>query len=278
MQGIIWIASYPKSGNTWMRAFLANLLSDSKEPVPFEEISGLCPGEALKVYYHKFYGPDFPVDNNLEVCRTRTDLQQRLAASSQLPIFLKTHSYLGQANGFDMINTQITLGSIYMVRNPLDVAISAAPHFNVSIDQSIKLMATAHMASQSQGKLVFEKTTDWSTHVRSWTPEGHPNFLVLRYEDMLEDPLSTFGKAVKFLNIKKPQKDVRRAIKNSSFKTLQTMEKAKDFGEKPDHAKSFFRKGSSGQWQDVLTKDQVASIIDTHREQMERFGYIPEGY
>ncbi len=278
MQGIIWIASYPKSGNTWMRAFLANVLSDDKAPVPLKQMTAMCPGEALKTWYRSFYGDDFPVDDNVEVSKRRADVQQRLAATSELPIFLKTHSYLGQANGFDMINGKVTLGAIYIVRNPLDVVISAAPHFNISIDDSIKQLANPHMASRPEEKLVFEKTTDWTTHVKSWTPEGHPNFLVLRYEDMLDEPETAFGKVTKFLNIKKPRRRITRAIENSSFKTLQNLEEKTTFSERPDHAERFFRKGKSGQWQDLLSEEQIKSVVASHREQMERFGYLPEGY
>jgi len=278
MQGIIWLASYPKSGNTWVRAFLTNLLSGSPDPVPLSEMAKLINGENMAIWYRKFLSDDFPIDDDVEVSRNRGLIQYRLAAHAQAMLFLKTHSYLGQAHGHDIFNMDVTRAAIYIVRNPLDVVVSAAPHYNLSIDETIELMANQNMTSEPNDKQVFEKQTDWSTNVRSWTQVPSPSLLVLRYEDLLANPRKHFTKLVRFLNIDVSAKQIQQAIRNSSFKSLKSLEQKQGFAERPDHAKSFFRKGQTGQWRQILTEAQVREIILSHHEQMKRFDYIPKDF
>lgn len=278
MQGIIWLASYPKSGNTWVRAFLTNLLSGEDKPVPFEQMSRLINGESAAMWFRNFFGEDFPIDDEVAVSRNRAGLQYRLAANVQVPIFLKTHSYLGQAYGHDIINMNATRSAIYVIRNPLDVVLSAAPHFNRSIDDTIEMMADEQMRTAPKDNQVFDKVTDWSTHVKSWTQLTNPNLLVLRYEDLLQKPRKYFTKLARFLQLNKSTKEIQRAINNSSFKSLQSLEQKVGFSERSEHAKSFFRKGQTEQWRTALSEAHVRKIIATHHEQMKRFNYVPKDY
>ena len=275
MNGIIWIASYPKSGNTWMRAFLANLIVGGPEPLPLSRITGFVIGEALAGWY-RGAGVD-PADNPA-VARVRSFVQERLAKASERPIFLKTHNYLGEAHGHPLVNMASTQGAIYIVRNPLDVALSAQHHFDKSVDETIDLMARDDNITVASDHLVFEKLTDWSTHVKSWTQFENPQLAVLRYEDLLDSPEDTFGRVAQFLGLPVGQQQLRIAIENASFDALKKQEDADGFSEKPEHADKFFRVGRSGQWRDVLTDKQVGRIIERHYEQMKRFGYLPDGY
>ena len=278
MQGIIWLASYPKSGNTWMRAFLANLFAGENEPVSFDRMSRFIPGEPMLTWYKKILGEDFPVDDPQAVADKRGFIHAKIAQSSQSPVFLKTHSYLGQVLGREVINMGVTVGAIYIVRNPLDVVVSAAPHYNLSIDKTIDMMADEHMQSDTTTKMVYERVTDWSTHVFSWTQTPHPSLLVLRYEDMLDKPLRAFTKVTRFIKLNKSKKGIGQAITNASFKSLKNLETETGFEERPEHSKSFFREGKTEQWRSVLTDDQIKKIIETHYEQMKRFKYIPKDY
>jgi hypothetical protein len=100
----------------------------------------------------------------------------------------------------------------------------------------------------------------------------------MRYEDMLEKPLSTFGGLVKFLGIDAPRARIERAIKLSSFRVLQEQERRHGFRERSPVAAAFFREGKAGQWRKALSREQAAAIVAAHRPQMERFGYVPEGF
>ena len=115
-------------------------------------------------------------------------------------------------------------------------------------------------------------------NVYSWTRKENPSLFVMRYEDMLVNPLKEFGKLIRFLRIRVPRRVLEEAIEASSFKKLKEQEDEKGFGEKPKDAKSFFRTGKSDQWKDTLNKDQIEEIIRVNREQMARFSYLPQGY
>ncbi|MHA1522925.1 MAG: sulfotransferase domain-containing protein [Alphaproteobacteria bacterium] len=278
MSGVIWLASYPKSGNTWARAFLANILNRDNQPLPLAVISKTIPGEASVKWFQQFGPADLDLSDGKSVAQARSAVQAKIAAQSASVCFLKTHSYLGEAFGHPIFNMDVTVGAIYIVRNPLDVAVSARYHFNVSQDETIDILARTDAMGEPTEKLVFEKATDWSTNVKSWTGHPNPQLLVLRYEDMLEAPNKAFGRLVRFLGLKVPQSKITAAIDNASFNKLKSAEVKEGFSERPDHAAEFFRKGRAGQWREVLSEDQIKRIVDRHREQMARFDYIPQGY
>jgi hypothetical protein len=98
----------------------------------------------------------------------------------------------------------------------------------------------------------------------------------MRFEDLLTDPMVPFTALVEFLYLRPTRRELERAIENSSFDKLQAQEEKHGFVEMPYSSRSFFRKGLSGQWKELLTKDQIRAVVATHHEQMSRFGYLPE--
>ena len=98
----------------------------------------------------------------------------------------------------------------------------------------------------------------------------------MRYEDMMHTPSKTFGALAAYLRLKPGRGLLERAIKHSSFKVLRAQEDRNGFGERPGNLSRFFRTGATGQWQETLTEEQVAKIVEVHRVQMERFGYLPQ--
>lgn len=100
----------------------------------------------------------------------------------------------------------------------------------------------------------------------------------MRYEDLYEHPEDFFGKMSGFLGLNPDEARLARAVKNASFEVLSAQEKERGFKEKPEHARAFFRGGRPGQWREELSEDQVRQIVSDHRTQMERFGYVPEGF
>ena len=193
-------------------------------------------------------------------------------------VFVKTHNYLGQWHGVPLHNMDVTAGGIYVVRNPLDVAISAHHHFNATLDRTISIMAQPMASSPLTDQLMPEVYSSWSAHVKSWTARPFPQLLVLRYEDLLADPAKHFGIVAGFLGLQPSQERLQRAVRNSSFEVLKAQEKRDGFRERPEHAAAFFREGRAEQWREVLTPAQTRRIIADHHEQMARFGYIPPDY
>ncbi|MAB12737.1 sulfotransferase domain-containing protein [Parvibaculum sp.] len=278
MGGLIWLASYPKSGNTWMRTFLHNFLMNAEKPVSLNELTRFCISEVTSTHYRRRIQKPWEKVTLQDVMKIRSAVQADFTFASPDSVFVKTHNYMGDWLGYPLVNLNVTAGAIYMVRNPLDVVLSARDHFARPIDETIEIMGSSEGGVAKTDSHVPERYNTWSENVRSWTEHPSPQLLVLRYEDMLEKPTEAFGSVVRFLGLNTPPERLERAIANSSFKTLKALEKEEGFNERPDHAESFFRKGQVGQWREELTEKQIRRIISDHREQMERFGYIPEDY
>lgn len=279
MGNILWVASYPKSGNTWVRAFLQNYLANPNQPIDINRIHQYTVDE-VKAYR---YQPFIPADKKTtdlsleEVCAIRPMVQAQMAAEAPATLFVKTHNFQGEYKGYPLHNWQVSSGAIYIVRNPLDVAVSLKHYFNYSYDQAIAYMAETMSGTPNEPENVPQVVSSWSQHVASWT-QGGRNMLVLRYEDMLAHPQRSFRKIESLLGVKKDPKRLAKAIRFSSFKQLKKQEQDSGFAEKHEDAGEFFRQGGSGQWRTALSESQVQQIIKDHREQMERFKYIPQDY
>ena len=178
---------------------------------------------------------------------------------------------------FGSMGETATVGAIYLLRNPLDVAISSARFYGVTIDLAIAWMADPGMGSPTTDVSVRQVYGTWSTHLESWTQNPMPSLYVIRYEDMLDQPFKSFAGVAKFLGLNPPRERLQRAIANSSFRALRKQEDERGFVERSQHT-HFFRVGRAGQWRKVLSEAQIKQIISDHREQMERFDYVPKGH
>ena len=276
MPGILWLASYPKSGNTWMRVFLANLILDEPEPLPLKRINEVCSSEPNEVWFKPLVDKPVSELSKKRVAALRTKAQERAVSLNKNIMPMKTHSLLGKDHGYPTISVKATIGVIYIVRDPRDVVISAADHYGLTTDQAIEMMADkASRGRGLPGNTVHELMGSWSDHVRSWTRWKHTPLLLLRYEDMLADPLGQLGMVARKLGITQDEARIGRAVEFSSFKTLQAQEAETGFIERSANSQRFFRAGRAGGWRDTLTSAQAAAIERDHAEQMRRFGYLP---
>lgn len=276
--GIVWLASYPKSGNTWTRAFLHNLVqvtSGAKRAQRINELNQFSMTSAAKSLFDDILG--FSVTNKHveQIAATRARVQQHIADIVEGLIFVKTHQALVVDRGHVTINFAVTAGAIYIVRNPLDVAISYAHHLARPIDAAIDFMNLQNAETAVTDKQVNEVYGSWSQHVLSWTRKPHRAIYVMRYEDMLGQPQKTFGALARHLLFTPSESELTDAIDRSSFARLREQEEKAGFRERPEKAERFFRDGRAGQWKEVLTPQQVQRIVDAHGEQMQRFGYLP---
>jgi Sulfotransferase domain len=278
MGALVWLASFPKSGNTWMRVFLHNLLKNPKYPLPINEINRYTLGDSQASWYGQVTQKPAPDLTLEDLAALRPKVHRAMMAAHPDSVFVKTHSYMGESHGVPLITMECTAGAIYILRNPLDVVLSYADHLGLSIDDAIVAMAREGGLSLATETNVTEFVNSWSTHVKSWTQAPHPGLHVMRYEDMLDKPVKTFSKVAKFLGLKPSKERVLKAIRFSSFKEMSKQEEKTGFKERSVHAERFFRSGKKNQWRDKLTEDQVHRIVDYHREQMQRFGYVPKGY
>jgi hypothetical protein len=273
--GILWLASYPKSGNTWMRAFLANLILDAEQPLALKRIGEVCPSEPAETWFAPFAGGKVADLSARQVAELRTKAQQRVVSLNKNVVPMKTHSYLGEDNGHPIISMEATYGAVYIVRDPRDVAVSAADHFGKDLDGMIELMNDPlAMGMPMPGIIVHELQSSWSNHVESWTKWNHPGIFVVRYEDLLADPQDQFGRVARHFGITSDKQRIARAVAHASFKQLQQLEAEQGFIERSLHSEKFFRSGASGGWRDKLSPEQAARIERDHRAQMKRYGYL----
>jgi Sulfotransferase domain len=275
MGKILWLASYPKSGNTWIRAFLHNLMRNPEETFDINRMGELTAGDSQIVWYKMFDKRPWQEWSGMDVMKMRRQVQLAMMASKTDTVMIKTHNALLEIGGIPFINIDLTAGAIYVVRNPLDVCLSLADHYAVDIDKAIALMDTRDNGGLQTEFNVPELHSTWSLHVGSWTGRPHPALHIVRYEDMQAKPVATFGGIAAFLGLKPPMDRVKKAIALSSFDNLRKAEEKTGFRERSLLAERFFRVGKSGQWRDKLSQAQVDRIIAAHKEQMQRFGYWP---
>ncbi len=275
MGKIIWLASYPKSGNTWARAFLHNLLRNPDSAYDINKITDFTTSDSSIDWYQMHDKRPRSVWTAEDVAALRRKVQLSICASRKDDIFVKTHNAMVTFKGHPMIHLDLTAGAIYIVRNPLDVCISLQHHYGCDLDTAIQVMADPSVGSSTNDKIVYEVHKNWSIHVDSWTSQPWPGLHVMRYEDMLRHPVRSFSGLAHFLGLKPPRQRLERAIELSSFNSLRTQEESSGFREKSPFADKFFREGKAGQWRELLSDAQIEKVVAVHKEQMERFGYWP---
>lgn len=277
MGNIVWLASYPKSGNTWMRAFLYNLIERPARPESLARLSEYFESDADPRWYLPLLdGRPVAECEPGEVIALKPEADRAIAASRPRgSVLTKTHNRFGSWNGHPLHNLEVFAGAIYIVRNPLDTVLSVADHYAFDIDSTIDFMADERTATPNDRDTVASILGSWSEHVESWTAREHPAICVLRYEDLLEKPQKAFTRAAKLLGLGADKKAIKTAIEQSSFRVLKGQEVKEGFAERSPESKAFFRKGRKNQWLTALSEDQAARIVEQHYAQMDRFGYVP---
>ena len=275
MGQIIWIASYPKSGSTWLRAFLHNYVRNAEAPHDINSLMELTTGESSAARYRR-QDPRPPSQYTIaDVQRLRPLVHRALADAHPGLVFVKTHNALLVVAGVQTVTKDVTSGAIYILRDPRDVAISYSRHLDRSIDDTITIMADVEAATGGTDEKVYERLSSWSANVHFWTRRPHPELHVMRYEDMVAAPLQAFGGLIRFLGADPPEDRLTRAVAFSDFAVLRAQEEARGFIEQPARSSGpFFRAGQVGQWKAVLTRAQAARIERDHGEVMRRFGYL----
>ena len=275
MAGILWLASYPKSGNTWLRIFLANLFDDSKSAYDINKLGRFFYGEMSSDLYERVAGKPVAELSDVELHQLRPRVHRLLANLRAETVMAKTHNAMAMQGGVATITPDVTAGAIYVVRNPLDIVLSYADHYGLSIDSAIEAMASPENHVATSRTAVFQHLGAWGDHVRSWTRAPGLHLQIVRYEDLVNKPIDAFGDVVDFVGVKATRGRLRRAIRNASFNEMKRQETQHGFDEKSRHAASFFREGKNNQWREKLAADQVERMIEVHGEVMGEFGYLP---
>ncbi len=274
--GIVWIVSYPKSGNTWVRLLLSTLaaggaLPDLSRPLPH------CPHSAARVWIENVL--DIPTSDllNDEVTALRKEAIRRVALVNKPPFWLKAHDSYDS----DLFPAEVTAGIIHVLRDPRDVAPSWADHMAVSLDEAIRRMNLPDFTMAVTGAdfrpQARQRLGSWSGNVTSWL-DGPPGpVLTLRYEDMQADPTNAVRRIGAFVGLPTPPDIVAATVAACDFARLKAAEGKSGFLERMGHQRTFFRQGRAGAWRDTLTEDQAERLWRDHGATMTRLGYDRDG-
>ena len=259
LQRIIWLASFPKSGNTWVRSFLANYFQPPGKTLDINSLRYFTTSDVRQDYFDQAKGGPFRGRTIEDWIAVRPKALRLIAAAKSGHHFVKTHCQVARIGAVDVILPEVTAAAVYILRNPFDVAPSYARHLSLDLDAAIERMAT-RLAVHANENRVMEFIGRWDKHIVSWTSAPGLPLHVMRYEDMLADAEKAYRALLGFLRVPVDEAQLSRTLKATSFQVLQKQEVEKGFGERPKEMKQFFATGAAGGWRDALSPAQVARI------------------
>ena len=275
---IIWLASFPKSGNTWFRILLANLAGGESGP---SDINDLYEQGGVASNRWEFESVTM-LDSGLlsfdEIDCLRPLVYRTMAAEAVGQRWIKVHdAYTTTALGEPLFGRGLPCAAVYLVRDPRDVAVSLAFHHSTSVDAAIRLVNADDGVycdkRDGQDRQLRQRLTGWSGHVSSWLDQADVPVHVVRYEDLLAAPVKQFGAALEFAARSATQAEIERAVRYADFAELQRQENEKGFMERMSRTAPFFRAGRAEGWRDMLTAEQVDAIEQRNSVVMTRLGY-----
>ena len=274
----IWLASYPKSGNTWIRLALKSLLSGGSE-VALGDIARFGTVVTGRRLLDEMLEVESGHLTDAEVELLRPVLHDALFVSGAQEQLIKVHdAWFRTAAGRPVFDAEHSRAAIYVLRDPRDVAVSWARFSAQPIDWAIAFLANpaAVLAPDRRGLTgnVRQFLGAWSAHVTSWVDDSALDPLVVRYEDLHADPAGTLARIAAHLGWPASDAAINGAVAATHFDRLAGEERRHGFAELPDSASRFFVSGRAGGWRDVLSAEQAAAIERDHDAVMRRFGYL----
>lgn len=273
---IVWLASFPKSGNTWLRCFLdAYFLNelDLNEIVTSvtDDIAGLYKtGDGMDI-------TKAPIDIQ-HLCRPMALLRlvnMHLATrGDSMPLFVKTHSAHMLANGIEYLPESLTKAVIYIVRDPRDVLPSFAKHMGTDIDTALEWMQNKYRTLSGNDTRVGELISSWDANVNSYLNANTHNVKYIRYEDLLDNPVDNFAKILKHSGVNPDMERVKQAVEMTRLERLKAKEKEQGFRESSPHAKHEFFGEGGNKSRDKLEQKHLYRIEKAFGRIMKRLGYV----
>ena len=279
---IIWLASYPKSGNTWMRSMISSLLYTRDGIFNFKLLKKIDQFPEKK--HFKDLIKDF--SNFKEIKKNWILAQDKINLNGEINL-LKTHQGNYNVENDNFTNKQNTLAIIYIVRDPRNLVKSISNHYTLSIDEALKFLITPKIIGNSRswdkdpgGLLTLYGK--WNDHYNSWT-KSKENLLIIKYENLIIDPKAELSKVIRFLKkylkFETNEHKNKKILETTSFKSLREMEKENKFFESPKNKLTedkviFFHLGPKNKWQNILDKKIVNEIEKCFYKEMKDIGYL----
>ena len=280
---IIWIASYPKSGNTWLRSLISSYFFTDDGFFDFKLLKNI-PSYPSPPFFEKY--PD-KFDKPEATAKYWIPEQERINKNNNKLIFLKTHNALCKINGYSFTDTKNSLGAVHIIRDPRNVISSISNHYQIDLDEALKFMKTPNKAiyvKKDQRYLGFNALFSWSSNNKSWSECQKFPILTIKYEDLEKETFETFKKVFEFIKkvskLKEDfnQKKAEMAIKNCNFEKLQKLEKEKGFYEAISKKNSsekikFFNLGNKNNYKDLLNKNLIDEINLFYKDELKKYNY-----
>tara|TARA_Y100000591_G_scaffold15123_1_gene11410 strand:- start:95 stop:937 length:843 start_codon:yes stop_codon:yes gene_type:complete len=279
---IIWVASYPKSGNTWVRSIISSLIYTKDGIFDFTSIKKIdqYPQRRFLEYFTQDY-------NNIhEIKKHWITSQERINLDNKIKFF-KTHHLNCKIDNYPFTNKKCTQATIYIVRDPRNLIDSISNHFSKSLEESKKFLLTSKILSpgkeiELRGGNVITYLGSWKEHYKFWTKDNE-NLLIIKYEDLIKNIHQEIDKIISFLKdfIDFEVSDTKKenVIKSTSFEALKKMEDNGNFTESVfvngSNAKvKFFNKGPNNNWQNTLPKNIQIELENELKNELSELGYL----
>ena len=277
---IIWLASYPKSGNTWVRSLLSAYYYSKNGNFSFELLKN------IGLYPQKKYF-DIKINKPGEI-NSYWDISQKKIISKKKKIILKTHNSLLALNGKNFTKPEYTLGIIYMVRDPRNVITSLKNHYDLNYEQSLDFMLNEkkyiYDIREKNDYADFHFLSSWSNHYKSWINNNLFKKMVIKYEDLENDTFKTLKNLIIYINSlfqvneKIDEIKINNCIKTTNFEILKNKEKKEGFSENVYSKKinkkiDFFNLGPKNKWRKVVPKAFHEKINNIFRKDLKNLKY-----
>ena len=285
---IIWLASYPKSGNTWIRSLLCAYLFSEDGKFNFNLLKN------IKQFSSKNLPSDFVGDDNYQSRIFKNWIpSQKIINKDKKIHFLKTHNALCTINGNKFTDEFNTIAAIYIVRDPRNLITSLSHHYSLDLDEAFsfltnkkKIIFPTNFKEINKAKNVpqdFNFLGDWSGHYQSWKNIGFCPIKIVKYEDILFDPHAVFISILKFMSkfikLKIEKKKINKSLYSTSFKILSQMEAEQGFFEsiishKTKKKIKFFNLGKKNNWKKLLDNETIQKIDGVFKNEMRELNYL----
>lgn len=278
MRRLVWLASYPKSGNTWVRLLLTAYGYPEQEELDINT-SDVSLHAGNRELFDRVIGLEASELTPAEIDRYRPYVYRQLAVEAEQPLLIKVHDcWRRNGDGAAVFPPEATAATVYIVRDPRGVAPSFANHYNCTIDETIDRMADPDFGIAARlDRLALQLPQpigSWSQHVVSWLDQRDLPVLLVRYEDLHAAPEAQFARIVHATGLPVDAQRLALALARTRFERLQAQEQAAGFKERLMGAPRFFRRGQAESWREELTPAQIERIEAEHGPVMARLGYL----
>ena len=277
----IWLASYPKSGNTLVRSLLASYFFTRDGICNFEIIKNILQFPEVKLFIKN--GINYK--DEMETIRNYIKVQETINKKDSVQ-FLKTHSYLFNIENNPFTNLENSLGVVYVVRDPRNVLISAANHNQISHEKTLEQIVHGSVMGKNDGETTRVYTGNWASNYKSWKSfESASKYLLIKYEDLIFDKEKTFLKILDFIHKLSKKSFVldnakfKNVLNTTDFGNMQKMENETGFHEslvdnKTGKKAKFFYLGPKNDWKKLLDKVIQKKIEEVFKKEMTELGYL----